>query len=66
MNATLQCLCNVSSLKEYFLNDSKYNQDVLTKPLKLAKCFADVLRKLWSPNYETYYAPREFKENLKK
>ena len=64
MNATLQCLCNVSSLKEYFLNDSKYNQDVLTKPFKLAKCFADVLRKLWSQTYETYYAPREFKEMI--
>ena len=66
MNATLQCLSNVRSLREYFLDDNKYYQDVLGRSTELTKSFADVLRKLWSQTSETYYAPKEFKEIISK
>jgi len=66
MNATLQCLSNVRSLREYFLDDNKYNQDVLGRSTQLTKSFANVLRKLWSQTSETYYAPKEFKEIISK
>ena len=62
MNATLQCLCHVSSLKDYFLDDNRYNQDVMSKPAaRLTQSLAEVVRKLWSQTTETYYAPRNFK-----
>ena len=64
MNATLQCLCHIDSIKNYFLNDNIYNQNIATKPNSLAKYFADVLRKLWSEAHETYYAPKDFKEKI--
>ena len=64
MNATLQCLCHIDSIKNYFLDDNMYNQNIATKPNSLAKYFADVLRKLWSEAYETYYAPKDFKEKI--
>ena len=64
MNATLQCLCHVKSIKDYFLDDNTYNQFISTKPASLTKCFADVLRKLWSNTYEKSYAPREFKKKI--
>ena len=64
MNATLQCLCHIDSIKNYFLNDNIYNQNVITKPNSLTKYFADVLRKLWSETYETYYAPKDFKDKI--
>ena len=62
MNATLQSLSHVLSLKEYLLDDNRYNQDILSRNASLSKSFADVVRKLWSETYETYYAPREFKD----
>ena len=64
MNATLQCLCHVNSIKDYFLNDNIYNQEIAIKPGSLTKCFADVLRKIWSQTYEQSYAPREFKNKI--
>jgi ubiquitin carboxyl-terminal hydrolase 2/21 len=64
MNATLQCLCHVIQMKDYFLNDNIYNQDILTRDAPLAKCFAEVIRKLWSQTYETSYAPRSFKDKI--
>ena len=66
MNATLQCLSNVRSLREYFLDDNKYYQDVSGRNAELTKSFAEVLRKLWSQTSETYYAPKEFKEIISK
>ena len=64
MNATLQCLCHVSSLKDYFLDDQRYSQDVMTRTAPLTQSFAEVVRKLWSKSYETYYAPRNFKDRI--
>ena len=64
MNATLQCLCHVNSIKDYFLDDNTYNQYISTKPASLTKCFADVLRKIWSSTYEQSYPPREFKNKI--
>ena len=64
MNATLQCLCHVNSIKDYFLDDNTYNQYISTKPASLTKCFADVLRKIWSSTFEQSYPPREFKNKI--
>ena len=62
MNATLQCLCHVSSLKDYFLDENRYYQEVMAKPTaRLTQSLAEVVRKLWSQTNETYYAPRNFK-----
>ena len=64
MNATLQCLCHVNQMKDYFLDDNIYNQDILTRDAPLTKCFAEVIRKLWSQTYEISYAPRSFKDKI--
>ena len=63
MNATLQCLCHVSLLKDYFLdNDQKYKQDTLSKSASLTKSFVEVLTQIWkNQNNEVSYAPRNFK-----
>ena len=62
MNATLQCLGHVKLLKNYLLDDNRYNQDIISRSAPLTKSFADVVRKLWSQTYENYFAPREFKD----
>ena len=64
MNATLQCLCHVNRLKDYFLDDNKYNQDIALKYNSLSICFAEVIRKLWSQTNETSYAPHNFKNKI--
>ena len=64
MNATLQCLCHIDSIKNYFLDNNRYNQDIIIKPTSLTKYFADVLRKLWSQTNETSFAPKEFKDKI--
>ena len=64
INSTLQCLCHIDLLKNYFMDDNKYNFDILTKPTSLSKIFADVIRKLWSQTYETVCNAIEFKNKL--
>ena len=60
MNATLQCLCHVTSLIKYF-QKSKVNNYINSKNAPLAKSFSELLNILWSETYETYYAPHNFK-----
>jgi len=53
MNATLQCLCHVTSLKKYFKENN--NNSTLTK------AFNEVISNLWKISKISYYKPEEFK-----
>ena len=58
MNAILQILCNINSIKKYYQNDNIFNQ---MNPGTLSKCFGNVLRALWNV---TSYSPREFNNKI--
>ena len=60
MNATLQSLCNIPKLQNYFL----YYNDLYQKPgAILSKAFGDVMRNLYDRNKnKVSYAPKHFKE----
>jgi ubiquitin C-terminal hydrolase len=59
MNATLQCLCNIPQLQNYFL----YNNEISKKPnSKLSRSFRDLMRNLYTKEDKKSYAPKEFKE----
>ena len=64
INSTLQCLCHIDLLKNYFMDDNIYNFDILSKPTSLSKLFADIVRTLWSQTYETVCDATEFKNKL--
>jgi len=57
----MQCLAHTKSIKNYFLNNNIYNQDIITKPISLTKCFADVIRKLWNQPNDIPFPPYDFK-----
>ncbi len=59
MNATLQCLCHIDELKNYFLKNKSIME---SKPL--AKQFYIVMSELWKNSSETYYAPHCFKNQI--
>ena len=61
INSILQCLAYTKSIKNYFLNNNIYNQDIITKPISLTKCFADVIRKLWNQPNDIPFPPYDFK-----
>ena len=61
MNATLLCVCNISSLKNYFENIIQVNKDINNREAPLTRSFSELLNKLWSQTFETYYAPHNFK-----
>ena len=60
MNATLQSLCNIPKLQNYFL----YNNELYQMPNAiLSKAFGDVMRNLYDRNKnKVSYAPKHFKE----
>jgi len=59
MNATLQCLCNIPQLQNYFL----YNNEISKKPnSKLSRSFGDLMRNLYTKADKKSYAPKQFKE----
>ena len=60
MISTLQCLCHIKEIMNYFLDDNIYYQDILTKDTSLSKSFAEVLRNIWSPTNEISYDPQAF------
>jgi ubiquitin C-terminal hydrolase len=70
MNATLQCLCNIEKLVDYF----KYNKHLIEivkndyYKKKLCSSFKLLIEKLWPDNFmqkrSTYYAPHDFKDNI--
>ena len=63
MNATLQCLCHVTSLKNYFNDESLLKKDILNKKTPLTKEFYEVITSLWKKtnNGLSYFAPNNFK-----
>ena len=64
MNATIQCLCHVRKLKDYFLNRQKVYEDTNNKNCPLTIEFYKVINNLWKNSYEgkSYYTPRDFKD----
>ena len=59
MNATLQCLCNIPQLQNYFL----YNNEISKKPnSKLSRSFRNLMKNLYTKEDKKSYAPKEFKE----
>ena len=64
MNSVIQCLSNTSELRNYFI-DGRYLADInKINPLgfngELAKCFSQVVRKLWSGEYQSFQ-PKKLK-----
>ena len=64
MNSTLQCLSNTQEVRDYFIN-GRYLADInRDNPLgfrgELAKCFSQIIRKLWSGEYD-YFSPKKLK-----
>ena len=64
MNSTLQCLSHIPELKDYFLNDVIYKQEILTKDAPFTKSFAEVIRNLWIQTNEMTYCPLIFKNKI--
>ena len=64
MNATIQCLCHVTKLKNYFLNEENVMKDMKNKNCPLTKEFYNLINILWKENFEgkNYYAPNGFKD----
>ena len=61
MNATLQCLCHVNSLKYYFKDFNQIKIDINNKNTPLTKEFYKVITNLWKKSNNTYYTPTSFK-----
>ena len=66
MNATLQCLCNVTNLKKYFLNKDSFLKDIKNKDCPLAIEFYGVINNLWKESFngKNYYTPTSFKDKI--
>ena len=64
MNATIQCLCHVRKLKDYFLNRQKVYEDTNSKNCPLTLEFCKVINNLWKNSFENknYYIPKDFKD----
>ena len=60
MNATLQCLCHIDSLKDYF-NENINN---INQSTPLTKQFLEVITNLWKPTTLSSYAPHNFKNQI--
>ena len=61
MNATLQCLSNIKSFKNYFQNREVVQKDINNRNGRLSNAFVELVNKIWENTYETYYAPYNFK-----
>ena len=63
MNATIQCLCHVLNVKNYFLNKQLIYNDTHNKNCILTKEFYKLVNNLWkeSINNKKYYTPTDFK-----
>ena len=68
MNATIQCLCHVTKLKNYFLNEENVMKDMKNKNCPLTNEFYKLINILWRENFEgkNYYAPNSFKDIISK
>jgi ubiquitin carboxyl-terminal hydrolase 2/21 len=61
MNATLQCLSNVTSLRDYFLDKNKIQKDAEGRPTPMAESFYELIKNSWKIE-QKYYAPYKFKD----
>ena len=61
MNATIQCLCHIKFLKEYFKNNNNFNNNA-----RLTKCFCELINSLWTESDKGYFTPTNFKNLISK
>ena len=68
MNATIQCLCHVSKLKDFFLNGALINSVTNDRNCPLTLEFANLVKNLWrlprENNNKDYYKPTDFKNTI--
>ena len=64
MNATIQCLCHVLNVKNYFQNEKLVYIDTLNKKCQLTLEFHKVVNNLWKESNinKEYYTPIDFKK----
>ena len=55
MNATIQCLCHIKSLKDYFKKNNKFDSKA-----PLTKCFCELINSLWTESNIEYFIPTDF------
>ena len=61
MNATIQCLSNVTSLRNYFKNKKRMQKDAQGRSSPMAEALYELINNLWE-NDQKYYAPHKFKD----
>ena len=61
MNATLQCLCNINSLKSFFKERNQSTNDINNGNTPLANSFNEVITNVWKKSNLSYYTPTNFK-----
>ena len=63
MNATIQCLCHVLNMKNYFQDRQSVYKDTNNKNCPLTLEFYNLVKNLWKDNYhrKNYFTPRDFK-----
>ena len=59
INATLQCLFHIASLKDYFLNDKHYPV-IMNKNAPLSNIFGNIIKIMWTSTNEDYFFLNEF------
>ena len=64
MNATIQCLCHVANVKNYFQDKQLVYNDTNNKNCKLTKEFNKLVNNLWKEPVGNirYYTPTDFKD----
>ena len=61
MNATLQCLCNINSLKSFFKEKNQSTNGINNGNPPLTKAFNEVITNLWKKSNLSYFTPTNFK-----
>ena len=63
MNATIQCLCHILNIKNYFKNRKLVFNDINNKKCPLTKEFYKLINSLWKISYKgkKYFTPKDFK-----
>ena len=66
MNATIQCLCHVLNVKNYFKKRQSVYKDTINKNCPLTRDFYKVVNNLWKESYrgKKYYTPTDFKNRI--
>jgi ubiquitin C-terminal hydrolase len=66
MNATLQCLCHVLNVKNYFKDRQLVYKDTINHNCPLTLDFYKVVNNLWKESYrgKKYYTPTDFKNRI--